>query len=213
MMGCLRWAVRGLLVFLILAGLALGWMYRDRLALAAHALRNGPPAGRVTGVPSKEGLERAGQKAAALEAGRADSVVLTPDEVASIMSDVVRSSRLGVPESVEVRLLEGAVEMRTIVETSRLPEGIPGFVRRALRPREPLEVVGALRMSGPGTVELRLDRLLIRGFPVPAELIGAMVARPGLPLRADGSLLVPLHPAVASLTVRPQGLVLRRERR
>lgn len=211
MTGCLRWAVRVLLVFLLLAGLLLAWMYRDRIALAARVLRSGPPAGRVSGVPSSERAEGAGQKLAALEAGRADSVVLTPDEVASLLAEVIRSSRLGVAESLEVRLLEGAIEIRTLVETSRLPEGIPGFARRALRPREPLEAEGALRMAGPGRVELRLNRVLIRGVPLPAELVGTMLSRSGMPLRADGTLVLLLPPAVSSLRVRPQGLILRRK--
>ena len=85
-MGCLTLPFRLLGCLVMIGLLVLGWFYRDELAGAARGLydrASGRPAAvrELPGRPSAAELRSAERKIAALTAGRADSVVLTADDL------------------------------------------------------------------------------------------------------------------------------------
>ena len=86
-MGCLAAPFKLLGVIGLVAALAIGWLYRDRLGTELKRIMNRPDSGEPTGAgrPGARALISANAKIDSLNGWGADSVVLTPSEVASLM--------------------------------------------------------------------------------------------------------------------------------
>jgi hypothetical protein len=215
-MGCLSAPVRLLGWLGVIAALALGWLYRDRLMqegrrlLGSHAAA--PPA-VATGRPGARALESARSKVDSLNGWRADSIVLTPAEVASLMGSGLEPEFRKELDSLQVELLEGAVAVRARIRTARLPKELVGPLGVALRAYEPVQAVGPLRVLGPGAGEWAIHSVRIRDFPLPDAMVPRLVSRAlGDPSRHTVPWRVPpgvreirLHPGSATLygAVRP----------
>jgi hypothetical protein len=210
MTGCLTapFKVLGCLGLLVVLGL--GWLYRDRLVREGQRLLPGgasaPPASEV-GRPGRRALESARAKVDSLNGWRADSVVLTASEVASLMGAGMDKKLRGQLDSMQVRLLDGEVEVGARLRTERLPREVVGPVGVALREREPVEAVGPLRVTGPGQGEWTVRSLQIRDFPVPADAVRPLIARA---FGDSGRRTVPVRipDGVRQVRVRPGGATL-----
>ncbi|MGH7631604.1 MAG: hypothetical protein ACREOF_19890, partial [Gemmatimonadales bacterium] len=110
-------------------------------------------------------------------------------------------------DSLEVRLLDGRVEVGAGLATGRLPRDAVGPLGVALRDREPIRASGPLAVVTPGVGEWTIDRLEVRGVPLPADAVPALLERvfaePG-----RRSLTLTLPPGVGAVRVSPAGLVL-----
>jgi hypothetical protein len=213
-MGCLTapFKLLGLIVFV--AVLALGWLYRDRLGdmgRAAWREATGRPALVAdTGMPSPEALERAERKVESL--GRADSVVLTAAETASLLQRGLEPYSRAFFDSMQVRLGQGTIGVTTIVRTDRLPAGLLGPFGSALREREPVSADGTVRVTEPGHGIWEIRRLQFRDIPLPRDAVPRLLGRAtGDSARSEVPLVLP--PAVRALQVRPEGVTLYREAR
>jgi hypothetical protein len=200
------------LVLACLAGLVLAWMYRDRVTAAVHLLRHGPDEAPAVGHDSPAALGRAEQKLRALERGQADSVVLGADEVAALVHRAIADRTGDAPESVEVALRDDRLEVSAVVATAGWRSAFPRSARALLRPTEQVEAAGRLVWLRPGALEWRLNRLLVRGLPVPAELAGVAMSRSGMPLQVDGTVLLPVSREVTGLRAGAGQIVLYRRR-
>jgi hypothetical protein len=68
---------------------------------------------------------------------------------------------------------------------------------------------GELSPARSGTAEWRLDRVIVRGLPLPAELVGRVINRV-TGQATDGRLLVTLPRQVSGFRVRPEGVAIYR---
>lgn len=207
-MGCLTapFKLLGCLGLLVLLGL--GWLYRDRLVREVRERVSGaPPAVPATGRPSRAALRSAESKIDSLNGWRADSVVLTAPEVASLVRDqlprVVREQL----DSIEVALGDGEIEVRASLATARLPHEVVGPFGIALREREPVSVAGPVRVLGDRRGEWVVQRMHIRDFPLPRDAVPRLVAR-ALGDSIGRAVPVPVPPGVRAVRIRPGGAVL-----
>ena len=207
-MGCLLAPFRALGCLVIIAGLAGAWLYRDRMMEMGGRLLRGEPAPQVaSGRPGTRALAAAQARADSVARGRADSVVLDANETASLigagLAPVVRSQL----DSLEVTLFDERVELGAGLATGRLPRNVVGPLGVALRDREPIRASGALAVVKPGVGEWTIDRLEVRGIPLPADAVPALLERL-FAERGRHSLALTLPPGVRALRVSPTGLVL-----
>lgn len=210
-MGCLTAPFKLLFLLLFVAALALGWLYRDRIGDVARAawreVRGAPPAPAVAaGTPTSAGLSGARRKIAAL-AGGADSVVLTPDETASLLRDGLDPYAGAFFDSMRVRLAEGSIGVSASVRTERLPAGLLGPFGGALRPREPVSAQGPLTVTAPGRGAWTIQRARFRDIPLPRDAVPRLIGRAtgDTSLRA---LPVRLPRGVHDVRVRADGVTL-----
>jgi hypothetical protein len=179
-MGCLSAPARLIGWLGLIAALALGWLYRDRLVREGRRLLGGhaapAPVGSA-GRPGARALESAQSKVDSLNGWRADSIVLTPAEVASLMGRGLDPEFRKELDSLQVELLEGEVAVRARLRTARLPKELVGPLGAALRAYEPVQAVGPLRVVGPGTGEWAIRSFRIRDFPLPDAMVPRMVSR------------------------------------
>ncbi|MEO7476525.1 MAG: hypothetical protein ABI860_11485 [Gemmatimonadales bacterium] len=215
MMGCLTAPFKALGCLVFLAALILGWLYRDVVVREGRRLLGrieGPasasaPGAVTAGRPGTRSLASARAKIDSLNGWRADSVVLTPSEVASLMGQGFAPEFRRELDSLRVELLHGEVKVRARINTKRLPSEVIGPFAMALQPTEPVEAVGPLRVTGPGVGEWDVRSFRIREFPIPAAAVKTLVTRA---LRDSSRRTVPWQvPAgIRGVRVRPTGATL-----
>jgi len=210
-MGCLTAPFRLLGFLVLVAALALGWLYRDRLAAMGRAAwreARGVPAGEtVSGTPAATSLESARRKIAALAAGRADSVVLDASETASLLREGLDPYASTFFDSMHVRLAENSIGVSAVVRTDRLPANVLGPFARAIRPREPMSAEGPLTIPAPGRGSWEVRRMQFRNIPLPRDAVPKLLGR-AVGDSTMRALPIRLPSAIRDARVRPGSVTL-----
>lgn len=209
-MGCLTAPFKVLGCIGLIAVLGLGWLYRDRLLREGRRLLgDADEVSRTaaTGRPTSRALAAARSKIDSLNGWRADSVVLTPAEMASLVGNGMEPLVRGQFDSLEVRLLDGEIAVTGRLHTGRLPEDLLGPLTVALRRTEPVEAAGPLRVVAPGRGEWAVRSFKLRDIPLPADAVPRLVSRAlGDTTRTTIPVRVPA--GVRGVRIRPTGAAL-----
>jgi hypothetical protein len=209
-MGCLTAPFKLLFLLAIVAALAYGWLHRGELLARLHRYANGPVAtapASATGRPGSRALGAASAKVDSLNGWRADSVVLTASEAASLIGKGLDPAVRSQLDSLRVTLGSGEIDVSASVATARLPRDLLGPFASAVGPREPIGAGGPVEVSGPGVASWRITRARIRNFPVPGSAIPTLLGRAfGDSARRGVSIALPA--GVRDLRIRPSGVTL-----
>lgn len=208
-MGCLTAPFKLLGCLGLIVALGLAYIYRDRLEHEGRRLIE-----RIQGiVPSSSGrpgvssLESAKAKVDSLNGWRADSVVLTASEFASLMGSGMDRELRSQLDSLQVELLDGEIQVSARLRTGRLPQEMIGPLSGALGPTEPVRASGPLRVTRPGAGEWRVRSFRIGDLTVPDDMVPGLVGRAlGDPERTTVPVKVP--EGIRSIRVRPGGATL-----
>jgi hypothetical protein len=209
-MGCLSAPFKLLGFVALLAALALGWLYRDRLAGELHRLVGTSGSNEATassGRPGARALLSAKSKIDSLNGWRADSVVLTAAEVASMIGVGLDPEVRKQLDSLQVELMDGSVEVSAVLATARLPRELIGPLAVALRAREPVEAGGPLRVVGPRKAEWAVRSFRIRNFPIPRDAVPKLVSR-ALGDSTQSTVPIRIPSGVREIRIRPSGATL-----
>jgi hypothetical protein len=210
-MGCLSAPFKLLGGLALIAILVLGWLYRDRLGHGVRGvLGNTGLVKRDTarsGRPGNRSLLAARSKIDSLNGWRADSVVLTPAEVASMIGIGLDPAVRSQLDSMEVHLDEGSVGVSAVLSTARLPKELIGPLAMALRSRERVEAAGPLRVVGPRQAEWAVRSFTIRNFPIPRDAVPTLVSR-ALGDTSRSTVPVRIPAGVRDIKIHPSGAVL-----
>lgn len=209
-MGCLAAPFRfaGCLGLIVL--LAVGWLYRDRVTsevrrlFGSSALTNQVTS---TGRPGSRALISAHAKIDSLNGWRADSVVLTAAEVASLIGTGLDPAVRSQLDSLQVYLMDGSVAVKASLATARLPRELVGPVAVALRPREPIEAAGPIKVVGPRNAEWDVRSFRIRNFPIPRDAVSKLVSR-ALGDSTRRTVPVRIPAGIREIRLRPSGATL-----
>jgi hypothetical protein len=188
--------------------LAVGWLYRDRLGdeLSRVLGRNGEGSG-ISGRPGSRALLTARAKIDSLNGWRADSVILTPAEVASMIGVGLDPSVRSQLDSLQVELLDGSIGVSALLSTARLPRELTGPLAIALRPKERIEAAGPLKVVEPRRAEWAVHSFRIRDFPIPRDAVPKLVARAlGDSTRRTVPIRIPA--GIREIRIRPSGATL-----
>ena len=219
MNGCLKGLLRLALLGAALVG-ALGiWWFREPILHAAsrwvgpRSTALPPVADTAVGAPTPKALSSSQTKVERLKASAGpDTVVLSPNEIASMIGSGIDWSVRKSFDSLRVELLEGTVAVYCRLDTRVIPPDALGPLAGMLNPMEPLRIAGPLRIDRPGTARFTVQELTLRGFPFPGPLVKQLARRIA---GADSSGAVPLRvsPAFVDVAIHPTGVVLYRHRR
>jgi hypothetical protein len=209
MMGCLTAPFKLLGCLGLIVALGVGYIYRDRLELEGRRLieriqGDVPPS---SGRPGVSSLQSAKAKVDSLNGWRADSVVLTASEFASLVGSGMDRELRSQLDSLRVELLDGEIQVSARLRTDRLPREVLGPLRGALRPTEPVRAAGPVRVTRPGVGEWSVRSFQIGDFPVPDEMVPDLVGYAlGDPKRKTVPVKVPA--GIRAIRVRPDGATL-----
>jgi hypothetical protein len=209
-MGCLSAPFKLLGALGLIVLLAIGWLYRDRLANEVHRLLGTglTPGETVTsGRPGSRALLSARSKIDSLNGWRADSVILTPSEVASMIGVGLDPSVRSQLDSLEVQLLDGSIGVSALLSTARLPRELTGPLAVALRPKERIEAAGPLRVIEPRQAEWAVQSFRIRNFPIPRDAVPKLVSR-ALGDSSRSTVPIRIPAGIREIRIRPSGATL-----
>jgi hypothetical protein len=208
-MGCLSAPFKLLGGLGLILLLAIGWLYRDRVADEFRRLvGSGSGADTAsTGRPGTRSLLAARAKIDSLNGWRADSVILSASEVASMIGVGLDPSVRSQLDSLQVQLLDGSIEVSALLATARLPKELTGPLAVALRPKERVEAAGPLRVVEPRQAEWAVRSFRIRDFPIPRDAVPSLVSKA---LGDSSRRTVPIRiPAgIREIRIRPTGATL-----
>jgi hypothetical protein len=203
-----------LLGILALAALVSGaWLYRReilRLVRPSRPAAEESAGATGSGVAGTTALARARDKVDSLHGWEADSIVLSPSEMASIIVDGLPGDARRHLDSVTVVLGDDRVTISARLETAALPRDQLGPLAGALAPWERVAAGGQVVVTRPGFAEWRVDSLNLRGFSLPAQTSRELIGR-ALDGAKDGAVPLSLPRGVAGIRVRPSGVALFRE--
>jgi hypothetical protein len=207
-MGCLTAPfklVGGLGIILLLA---VGWLYRDRLVDEfGRVLGRGGEDSAIAGRPGTHALLSARAKVDSLNGWRADSVILSPSEVASMIGVGLDPAVRSQLDSLEVQLLDGSIGVSALLSTARLPRELTGPLSVALRSKERIEAAGPLKVIGPRRAEWAVHSFRIRDFPIPSDAVPQLVAR-ALGDSTRRAVPVRIPAGIRQIRIRPSGATL-----
>lgn len=209
-MGCLSVPFKFVGGVALLAALAIGWLYRDRLGTELRRLLDSSAASEAptrAGRPGSRTLSSAQAKIDSLNGWRADSVVLTASEVASLIGAGLAPSFRRQLDSLQVELRDGAVAVNAKLATARLPRELTGPLAMVLRDREPVEAAGPLEVTGPGKAEWAVRSFRIRDFPIPRDAVPKLVGR-AFGDTARRTIPVRIPAGIREIRVRSSGATL-----
>lgn len=208
-MGCLTAPFKLFGVIGLVAALAIGWLYRDRLETELKRIVNRSDSAEPTGAgrPGARALVSANAKIDSLNGWGADSVVLSASEVASLIGAGLDGTLRRQLDSLQVELGDGEVAVSAMLATARLPRELIGPLAVALRSREPVKAGGPLRVVAPRKAEWEVRSLSIRDIPLPRDVVPRLVAKAfGDSTRRTIPVRVPA--GVREIRVRPSGAIL-----
>ncbi|HWN17845.1 MAG TPA: hypothetical protein VNO19_02910 [Gemmatimonadales bacterium] len=209
-MGCLSAPFKLLGGLALIVALAIGWLYRDRLASELHRVLDWPAADEApsaAGRPGSRALASAQSKVDSLNGWGADSVVLSASEVASLIGAGLNPGLRRQLDSLRVELLDGSVAVNAKLATARLPRELTGPLALALREREPVQAAGPIRVVGPGKAEWEVRSFRIREFPIPRDAVPKLVAR-AFGDSTRRAVPVRLPSGIREIRIRPSGATL-----
>jgi len=211
----------GCLTLLLAIGVV-AWIFRAQVAGLYRSVAGEPPAAPAetpvidvavdtvprVGRPTNAAAHSARAKQEAMaERDGPPYVVLTADELASLIRDGLDPVARRALDSVEVTLQVDRFELRGQVRTA-LIEAMLGPFAGMLAAREPLVLGGPARVTGVGVVAWEPDSVLVRAFPLPRAAIPVLINR--LTGGKDGSLRIGVPATVGDLRIRPSGVTFYR---
>ncbi len=219
MNGCLKGLLKLAGLALLALALLAAWVFREPILRTAsrwigpHGTALPPVTDTAVGAPTPAAVASAQTKLASLaRSGGPDSVVLTPNEVASLIGGGVDWTVRKTFDSLRVELLNGAIAVHARLDTRRMPREALGPLAGVVRPQEPIRIAGPLTIARPGTARWAVRELSVRGIPVPDAVL-KRIARDVAGADTGGAVKVQVNPAVADVAVSPVGLVCYRRRR
>ena len=200
---------RLLFTFMMILLLAVAWVYREDIKRWGRGVLDPAGAAQRVGAPSDRSYQSALAKVHRLMQSRPDSIVLSANELAALLQNGSGLMHDLPMDSTTVELGNRTIRVRTMVNTARLPERYRALTSRTLRPFEEVIASGSLTPVRDGLAEWRLDRVLVRGIPVPSDVVttnvGAATGR-----ESDGRHEIGMPKGVSGYSVRPEGVAVYR---
>jgi hypothetical protein len=207
MRGCLALPLRILGCLGLVLLLVIGYLYRDRVFQFVHDLTGRRrDTTEVVGRPTEGGARRALDKIDSLNAWRADSVVLTAAEMASLIGAGLDPAFRHQVDSLAVTLGEGRIGIEASLLTDQLPRSVLGPLGSMVDKREHLSAAGAVELVEPGRAVWIVDRLSLGNFPFPREMIPRLLERALGSHSSEVPFTVP-H-GLRAVRIRPAGVSL-----
>ena len=141
-----------------------------------------------------------------------DSVILTPNEMASLIGSGIDWNVRKMYDSLRVELQEGKLVVHARLDTKALPPGTLGPFAGMVGPREPLRMGGTVSIERPGIARFKIEDISLRGIEFPGPMVNS-IAKQIAGSSSNGAIPLKVDPAVSDVSVHPTGVVLYRHRR
>lgn len=217
MNGCLKGIFRLGCAAVLICALALVWWFRAPiLQTFAHWFGRSTAlpsiADTAVGAPTPRATASGKEKVSRLETSAGpDSVILTPNEVASLIGSGIDWSVRKLYDSLRVELQEGRLVLHARLDTRALPPGTLGPFAGMFGEHEPLRMAGTLAVERPGLARYTIKEISLRGIEIPGPMVHSIASQ--MAGAANGAIPLKLDPSISDVAVHPTGVVLYRRPR
>ena len=217
MNGCLKGILRLGCAAILICALALVWWFRAPiLQTFAHWFGRSTAlpsiADTAVGAPTPQATASGKEKVSRLETSAGpDSVILTPNEVASLIGSGIDWSVRKLYDSLRVELQEGRLVLHARLDTRALPPGTLGPFAGMFGEHEPLRMSGTLAVERPGLARYTIKEISLRGIEIPGPMVHSIASQ--MAGAANGAIPLKLDPSISDVAVHPTGVVLYRRPR
>jgi hypothetical protein len=217
MNGCLKGVFKlgcAVLVIGVLAGL---WWFREPIMHTfatwfGRSTALPPVADTAVGAPTPKATASGQAKVGNLRTSAGpDSVLLTPNEVASLIGAGIDWNVRKMYDSLRVELQEGKLILHARLDTRALPPGTLGPFAGMFGEHEPLRMAGTLSIERPGTALYDITEISLRGIEIPSPMVHA-IAKQMAGASASGAVPLKVDPSVSDVKVHTTGVVLYKRR-
>jgi hypothetical protein len=218
MNGCLKGLFRLVGAVVILAAIALIYWFREPIMrTGARWFGKSQPlpstADTAVGAPTPSAIASGNAKLRSLGAGGGpDSVILTQNEMASLIGAGIDWNVRKMYDSLRVELQEGKLVVHARLDTRTLPPGTLGPFAGMVGEREPLRMGGTVSIERPGTARFKIQDISLRGIEFPGPMVNS-ISQQMAGASSGGAIPLKVDPAVSDVAVHPTGVVLYRTRR
>src|SRR6266576_2090553 len=217
MNGCLKGLFRLGCAVAILAVIALIYWFREPIMQTGARWFGGskalpPVADTAVGAPTPTATATGQSKLRSLgAAGGPDSVILTPNEMASLIGAGIDWNVRKMYDSMRVELQEGKLVVHARLDTRSLPPGTLGPFSGMFGEREPLRMAGTVSIGRPGTALYDITEISLRGIEIPGPFV-KQITKQMAGASTSGAVPVKVDPAVTDVKVHLTGVVLYKRR-
>ena len=217
MNGCLKGIFRLGCAAVLICALALVWWFRAPiLQTFAHWFGRSTAlpsiADTAVGAPTPRATASGKEKVSRLETSAGpDSVILTPNEVASLIGSGIDWSVRKLYDSLRVELQEGRLVLHARLDTRALPPGTLGPFAGMFGEHEPLRMAGTLAVERPGLARYTIKEISLRGIEIPGPMVHSIASQ--MAGAANGAIPLKLDSSISDVAVHPTGVVLYRRPR
>lgn len=217
MNGCLKGIFKLGCLAAVVGALALVWWFREPIMSTFTRWFGGsqalpPTADTAVGAPTPSAIASGKAKLGDLGTRTGpDSVVLTPNEMASLIGGGIDWNVRKMYDSLRVELQEGKVVIHARLDTRALPPGTLGPFAGMFGAHEPLRMGGTVSVGRPGTVLYDITDISLRGIEIPRPVVST-IAKQMAGATAGGAIPLKVDPAVSDVVVHTTGVVLYKRR-
>ena len=217
MNGCLKGVFRLGCAAAIVLTLALAWWFRAPIMGTFARWFGGstalpPVADTAVGAPTPAATASGQQKVTTLRRPTGpDSIVLNPNEMASLIGAGIDWRVRKTYDSLRVELQEGKLILHARLDTRALPPGTLGPFAGMFGDHEPLRMGGTVSIARPGTALYDITEISLRGIEIPGPLV-TQITKQMAGASPDGAVPVKVDPAVTDVKVHTTGVVLYKKR-
>src|SRR6267378_7737626 len=218
MNGCLKGVFKLGCAILVIGVLAGAWWFREPIMSTVarwfgRSTALPPVSDTAVGAPTPKATASGQAKVGNLSAsGGPDSVILTPNEMASLIGAGIDWNVRKMYDSLRVELQEEKLVVHARLDTRALPPGTLGPFAGMVGPREPLRMGGTVSIERPGTARFKIHDISLRGIEFPGPMVNS-IAKQMAGASSNGAIPLKVDPAVSDVRIHPTGVVLYRGRR
>lgn len=215
--GCLKGALKLGCAVAIIGVLALAWWFREPIVHTFARWFGGstalpPVSDTAVGAPTPKATASGQAKVGNLRAAAGpDSVVLTPNEMASLIGAGIDWNVRKTYDSLRVELQEGKLILHARLDTRALPPGTLGPFAGMFGEHEPLRMAGSVSIGRPGTAFYDITEMSLRGMEIPGPFV-KQVTKQMAGASPNGAVPVKVDPSVTDVKIHPTGVVLFKRR-
>jgi hypothetical protein len=192
---------------LLLAALVSGaWLFRFDIVRMVRPPA-AAPADSIVAQPNPKALAKAHDRVDSLHGWKADSVVLSPAELASLVTVGLPAEARSHVDSLSITLGEDRITLRGKLDTKVIPPDELGPFAGMLDPWEPVAAAGPVTVPKPGFADWTVEQFTIKGITLP-QAISKSIAQRVFGGSREGRIRIPLPAGIGGLRIRPDRAVL-----